>query len=200
MMIPGFTQILTCPQCGTKKEVLRYVSLNTAIQTVWSDNKIIAPMRPAISFVQKCPCCGHYYLLSRQKPEQGNKVSFEQNELNYKEVKEAWNQMKDIPDLTENEKLSILIMQVWAFNDKYTRYQSKIAPRKEQTYIIGIIDLLLNMDMVDDLLKAELLREAGRFKESLEVLGGYSINNPYINKCKEYSSASNTRPFVIYRG
>ena len=199
-MIPGFTQILTCPQCGTKKEVLRYVSLNTAIQTVWSDNKIIAPMRPAISFVQKCPCCGHYYLLSRQKPEQGNKVSFEQNELNYKEVKEAWNQLKDIPDLTENEKLSILIMQVWAFNDKYTRYQSKIAPRKEQTYIIGIIDLLLNMDMVDDLLKAELLREAGRFKESLEVLGGYSINNPYINKCKEYSSASNTRPFVIYRG
>lgn len=157
-------------------------------------------MRPVVSFLQKCPCCGHYYLLSRQKPEHGNKVSFEQGELSYKEIKEAWGQLKDIHDLTENEKLSILIMQVWAFNDEYTRYQSKTVPIEEQTYIKEIIDLLLNMDMVDDLLRAELLRETGRFKESLEVLDDYPINNPYITKCKEYSSESNMCPFVIYSG
>lgn len=200
MLIPDYTQIFTCPQCGMKKEILRYVSQNTNVQTIWSDNKAIGPMRPVVSFVQKCPCCGHYYLLSRQKPERGNKGSFEQGELNYEEMKDAWIQLKDMPDMTENEKLSILIMQVWAFNDEYTRYQCKTIPIEEQTYIKEIIDLLLNMDMVDDLLRAELLREAGRFKESLEVLDDYSINNPYINQCKEYSSASNMRPFIIFRG
>ena len=197
MLIPDYTQIFTCPQCGTKKEILRYVSQNTNVQTIWSDNKAIGPMRPVVSFVQKCPCCGHYYLLSRQKPERGNKGSFEQGELNYEEMKDAWIQLKDMPDMTENEKLSILIMQVWAFNDEYTRYQCKTIPIEEQTYIKEIIDLLLNMDMVDDLLRAELLREAGRFRESLDILDDYPVNNSYIRKCKDFSLAFNNRPFII---
>lgn len=197
MLIPGFTQILSCPQCGTMKEILRYVSPNTEGQTIWSDNKIIVPMRPVVSFVQKCPRCGHYYLLTRQKPEHGNNASFEQGELNYREMKEAWFQLKDMPGMTENEKLSVLIMQVWAFNDEYTRCQCRTVPIEEQTYIKEIIDLLLNMDMVDDLLRAELLREAGRFKESLDVLEGYPVNNLFIYKCMYYSQAFDTHPFII---
>ena len=106
-MMPGFAKILTCPKCGTKKEVLGYVSGCTFGQTVWSDNKTITPLSHKVSFVQKCPVCGHYYLLSRQKPEYSQNGSNEQGELSYKEMKEAWHMFKDMPDLTDNEMLSL---------------------------------------------------------------------------------------------
>ena len=110
-------------------------------------------MLPKISFVQKCPHCGKYYLLSRQKPEHGNTYSFEKGELNYKEIKEAWTMLKDTEDLTENERLSILIMQVWAFNDDYTRGKEAAVPKEEQDNIKGIIDMLIKLDNIDDLLR-----------------------------------------------
>ena len=164
----------------------------------WSDNKIFGPMHSRPSFVQKCPTCGHYFLLSRQKLERGKFCSHKQRELNYKEMKEAWYMLKDMPDLTEYEMLSLLIMQVWAFNDEYTRHHRKLAPKEEQVYITQIIDLLLNLDMVDDLLRAELLRESGRFRESIELLDSYIFNNPFICKCKNHSLESDIRPFIIY--
>ncbi len=200
-MIPGNAQILTCPHCGTKKEVLSLVSGNTFRQVVWSDNKSIAPMLPKVSFVQKRPHCGKYYLLSRQKPEHGNTYSFEKGELNYKEIKEAWTMLNDTEDLTENERLSILIMQVWAFNDEYTRDKEGAAPKEEQDYIKDIIDMLIKLDRVDDLLKAELLRETGRFSDALDLLDNYMAENEILeglkNKFKKYALDSETRPFII---
>ena len=201
-MNPGYAQILTCPHCGTKKEVLSLISGNTFRQTLWSDNKTIAPMLPKVSFVQKCPHCGKYYLLSRQEPEYGNTYSFELGDLNYEETKEAWSMLKETEDLTENEKLNILIMQVWAFNDSYTRKNETSAPTNEQAYIKGIIELLLKLDNVDDLLKAEFLRETGRFEEALELLNNYLAGNDFLeelkSRFKEHALASDTRPFIIY--
>ena len=154
-----------------------------------------------VSFVQKCPHCGKYYLLSRQKPEHGNTYSFEKGELNYKEIKEAWTMLKDTEDLTENERLSILIMQVWAFNDEYTRDKEGAAPKEEQDYIKDIIDMLIKLDRVDDLLKAELLRETGHFSDALDLLNNYMAENDFLeglkNKFKEYALDSETRPFII---
>lgn len=43
-MIPGSPQILTCPYCGKKKEIMSLVSGNTCGAVYWSDNKRIAPM------------------------------------------------------------------------------------------------------------------------------------------------------------
>lgn len=201
-MNPGYAQILTCPHCGTKKEVLSLISGNTFGQTLWSDNKTIAPMLPKVSFVQKCPHCGKYYLLSRQETEYGKTYSFELGELNYEETKEAWNMLKGTEHLTENEKLEILFMQVWTFNDSYTRKNDTTAPTDEQDYFKGIIELLIKLDNVDDLLKAELLREIGHFEEALELLNNYSAENDFLeglkNRFIEHALASDTRPFIIY--
>ncbi len=178
------------------------MSGNTIGQTLWSDNKTIAPMLPKVSFVQKCPHCGKYYLLSRQETEYGKTYSFELGELNYEEIKEAWSMLKETEDLTENEKLNILIMQVWAFNDSYTRENETTAPKDEQAYIKGIIELLLKLDNVDDLLKAEFLRETGRFEEALELLKNYPAGNDFLeelkSRFKKHALASDTRPFIIY--
>lgn len=67
-MLPGNPQILTCPFCGSEKKIMSLMSGNTFGAKYWSDNQRIAPMLPDISFVQKCPNCGKYMLLSRQKP------------------------------------------------------------------------------------------------------------------------------------
>lgn len=202
-MIPGNAQILTCPHCGTKKEVLSLLSGNTFGQVVWSDCKSIAPMLPKVSFVQKCPHCGKYYLLSRQKPEYGNTHSSEKGELNYKEIKEAWSMLKDVEDLTENERLTILIMQVWAYNDEYTRGKDATAPKAEQDYFKEIVDMLIKLDSVDTLLKAELLRETGRFSDALDLLSNYSAENDYlerlIKKFREHVLSSDSRPFIVNR-
>ncbi len=200
-MIPGNAQILTCPHCHAHKEVMSLMSGNTFGQKVWSDNKRIAPMLPQVSFVQKCPSCNGYFLMSRQEPDYGSRSSFELGDLSYPETKEAWMSLKDIPDLTENERLSMLIMQVWAYNDKFTRETTNPVPREEQAYINGIIDQLLNLDKVDTLLKAELLREAGRFDESMQLLDNYSTDDSFLNKLqakiRKQVQASDTRPFLI---
>ena len=202
-MIPGPALILTCPYCGTHKAVLSLRSGNTFGQKLWSDNKSIAPMLPRVSFVQKCPSCGGFFLMSRQEsePKYGKKPSFNKGDLSYLELKKAWNSLKNTPDLTDDEKLGVLIMQVWAYNDQYTRDAVKPAPEEEQQYIRDIIDMLLALDSVDDLLKAELLRETGRFEESMSLINGYSTEDEFLqrllNRLKEENLASNTRPFLI---
>ena len=193
--------LLTCPHCGAKKEVVNRVPGDSFSRTVWSDNKVFAPTQPKASFVQKCTACGSYYLLSQQKVEYSNGCSTESDELSYEELKEAWSFVQKHHNLTENERLSILIMQVWRFNDKYTRNGEVSIPNVEYKYIVGIIDQLLELDMVDDFLKAEMLRERGRFDEAIELFDKCFAENGFLkdikSKFKEYSLRSDTRPFVI---
>lgn len=198
-----YVHILTCPHCGMKKEVAGHLGENRATRAVWSDNRVVTSVVPGISFVQKCPSCGGYYLLSRQKMEAGAGVPEENIELSYDEMKEAWHLLKECHDLTENEKLAMLIMQVWAFNDKYTRNGETNIPVSEYRYMTGVIDLLLDLDLLDDMLKAELLRENGRFDEAVELIDGFSVESglfeDFKNMFKEYALRSDTRPFLISR-
>ena len=61
--------------------------------------------------------------------------------------------------------------------------------------------MLIKLDNVDDLLKAELLRETGRFSDALDLLDNYMAENDFLeglkNKFKEYALDSETRPFII---
>ena len=200
-MNPGTAQILTCPHCGAKKEVLSLLSGNNIDQQVWSDNKTIAPMLPRVSFVQKCPSCGGFYLMSRQTPEYGDDYSFELGELSYFETKEAWNSLKETLDLSEGERLTMLFMLVWAYNDEFTRESAKPIIQEEQDFFHGIIDLLLESQQLDILLNAELLREAGRFEESRNLLNGYTPDDEFRKKLTEKLieriQALDTQPFLI---
>lgn len=200
-MNPGPAQILTCPHCGAKKEVLSLLSGNTFGQQVWSDNKSIAPMLPKVSFVQKCPSCGGFYMMSRQNAEYSEGYSFEQGKLSYLDTKQAWNSLKETPDLSEGERLTLLFMLIWAYNDEFTREKAKPIIQKEQDFFHYIIDLIIEFEQLDVLLKAELLREAGRFEDSMNLLNGYSPDDEFhekfferlIERCQE----SEMRPFLV---
>ena len=200
-MNPGNAQILTCPHCGAKKEVLSLLSGNTFGQQVWSDNKTIAPMLPRVSFVQKCPSCGGFYLMSRQKPKYGTDYSFELGELSYFETKEAWKSLKETHDLSEDERITILFMLVWAYNDEFTREKAKPIIQEEQDFFQNIIETLLESTQFDILLKAEFLREAGSFEEYRNLLNGYTPDDDFRKKLTakliERIHSSDTRPFLI---
>jgi len=204
-MILGNAQILTCPHCGEKKEIISLISGNSFGQIVWSDNKSIKPMLPSASFVQQCPSCGKYYLMSQQKKhEYGTKTSFEKGTLSYAQLKEALLQMSSDDNLRDRDRLNILIMVIWAFNDEYTRCVNKDIPTEEHTYIVSLVDQLLSMDSVDDLLRAELLRETGRFEEAIEILETYPSDNEFLiglkRRFRESAEVRDTMPFIISRG
>ena len=107
-----------------------------------------------------------------------------------------------MPDLTEDEKIMALFMQVWAFNDEYTRETKKEIPAEEHDYIVSVVDQIVAIDSVDNLLKAELLRETGRFEKAIELLDAYEAANDYREnlrkRYKKATEARNTLPFVVY--
>lgn len=120
-MFPGNPKILTCPHCRGKKKVLSLESGNTFGAMMWSDNKRVYPNLPSPSFIQKCPHCGGYFLLSRQKKEEYGEDWFclNQGRLSYEDLKEAFVKLSLLPDLTDDEHTEMLFYLVWAYNDRY---------------------------------------------------------------------------------
>ena len=122
-MNPGNPRILTCPHCGKMKQVLSLVSGNTCGMRMWTDIKREYPMLPQPSFVQKCPHCGGYFLLSRQKGEKYGNGLFCLNEgrLTYIELKDAYKNLSSELKLKKEKKMEILYYLLWGFNDKFWR-------------------------------------------------------------------------------
>lgn len=211
-MNPGRAQVLTCPHCGGKKEVISLISGNTFGRIVWSDRRVYTPMLPEPSFVQKCPHCGKYFLTSRQETHEfASTISFDKGELPYAELKEAWKQLSQ-EDLTQEERTHILVMQVWDFNEEYDRHEAmsisdvvkKEIPAEEHEYLVSIVRLLQNTCAIDNLFKAELLREIGEFDEALKHLDSFETDIDFWKNVKEKTrekiEAHDTLPFIILGG
>lgn len=208
-------------------------------------------MLPSPSFIQKCPHCGEYFLLSRQEKEEYAKNGFclNQGRLSYVDLKEAYSKLSQLPDLTDEENTTMLFYLVWAYNDRYNcenpldradelpdedeKYEEieifyppypfkelqinddeygdndvfsesednddnvsdnrpsdnkdvklMVAPDEERAFIEGIVLKLLN-HISDQLLKAELLREIGRFDEASETLKQVSSDNQFLIRFKQ---------------
>lgn len=204
-MLPGNALIVSCPHCGGTKELMSLMSCNTFGRVVWSDNKTESPMMPSLSPIQKCPVCGKYFMLSRQKDYKYSiRSSLDTGRLKYAEIKEAIAQFTEMTGITDSEKQNILLLQIWAYNDEFTRFKKKEIPIVEREYFISVVNQLLALDNVDDILKAELLREIGRFDEALHILDSYYADNDFLKGYKEQfkklSECKNTHPFVINSG
>jgi hypothetical protein len=130
-MLPGKARILTCPHCGSKKEVLSLRSGNTFDARYWSDGKTEAPMMPPVSFIQKCPECGKYFLMSRQEEEYGENFSSELGNLSYDEMKEALQELLN-DSCSLNEQFGLIMEYIHSFNDKYLRKGKVDIPETER--------------------------------------------------------------------
>ena len=184
-MIPGNPQILTCPHCGGKKEVMSLVSGNTCGAEYWSDNKQIAPMLPEISYVQKCPHCGKYYIKARQKVEYAQeRWCSERGILTFPEMKEAYKQLCEEGLQNEREEKVLRTMLHHAFNDYY--YRSNDAPQNiidedSRLFRDNGIWLIENL-ITDNLLKAEFYREIGEMEKAQTFLDTVNAENDFQKK------------------
>lgn len=156
-MMPGNPRILICPFCGTEKQIMSLISGNTFGAELWSDNKQIAPMLPEISYVQKCPHCGKYYITGRQKVMYAKDgYSFENGLLTYPEMKEAFTQLSEEGFLNEKEEINVRMMLHHAFNDYYYRTaEKKIISEEDKTLFHENGLWLINNLITDSVMKAE---------------------------------------------
>lgn len=269
-MIPGNARVLKCPKCGKKKEVMTLISMHIYESTLWSDSKQdLGKMTPQVSPIQRCPRCGAFYFANRQPWKFGKDCSFEQGRLSYEELKAAVAQFDADGDMTDDEKLTLLLMTVWGYNDVFTRdtllgeiqrteremdcwvkgcgepvaealrtgdydklhmeYDGKYdgvakhirelydkrdklneqreqwltaeTPAEDQAFFKSVVERLLALNDVDGVLRAELLREIGRYDDALQLLDDYATENEFLRSLKEQVRMSaerrETKPFIV---
>ena len=209
-MIPGPANILSCPYCGSEKEVMSLVSGNTFGGPVWSDTRRDYPMLPEVSPIQQCPHCGKYYFIEQAKSRysddrESEMRSFgELGKLSFHKLMEAKQQM---------EFISLTKMQLWiinhqifmAYNDSFRRKQEKplCSPLNEDEYLYrkAITELLEGIDQSNEynLFHAELLREIGRFQDAKEVLSRHKSDDDQwvVNAMLQHIEDEDTEPFLL---
>ena len=211
-MIPGPANILSCPFCGSEKEVMSLVSGNTFGGTVWSDTRREYPMLPEVSPIQQCPHCKKYYFIEQAKreyskdPESEMRSFMKLGNLSFQELKEAINQM---------ESLSLSKMQRWilnhqyfmAYNDAFRRQTETVAfppSEEDEAFYQQVIEELLDgIDQSSDyeLFHAELLRETGRFEEAKEVLSQQKNEDDrwVVDAMLRHINDEDTLPFLLIK-
>ena len=160
------------------------VSGNTIGAKVWSDNKQIAPMLPEISYVQKCPHCGKYYIMDRQDvkfAEDG--YSVEDGLLTFPELKEAFAQLTEEGFIDKKEEGRVRMMLHHAYNDYYYRSGDKNAILEEDQKLFHENGLwLINNLITDDVMKAEFYREIGEMQAAKNILDSVKVENDFLKK------------------
>ena len=204
-MMPGPSQILTCPHCGQKKEIMSLLSGNTFGADNWSDNKCIAPMLPEISYVQKCPHCAKYFILSRQKEVYSESdYSSELGSLSFAETKDAFVQLSQekFHDMEEEANVRMLLHQ--AYNDYYFRDGGRqtVAEADQKLFRENALWLIENF-IADDVMKAEFYREAGNMEMAKALIEEVSADNDFtknlVATIKEKIFKGETAVFLIER-
>ena len=183
-MMPGNPQILICPFCGTEKQIMSLISGNTFGAELWSDNKQIAPMLPEISYVQKCPHCGKYYITERQEVKYAKDgYSFEKGLLTYPEMKEAFTQLSEEGFLNENEEINVRMMLHHAYNDYYYRTEEKKVVSEEDKTLFHKNGLwLINNLITDSVMKAEFYREIGEIDTARSILDSITVEDEFLKR------------------
>lgn len=183
-MMPGNPQILICPFCGTEKQIMSLISGNTFGAELWSDNKQIAPMLPEISYVQKCPHCGKYYITGRQEVKYAEDgFSFEKGLLTYPEMKEAFTQLSEEGFLNEKEEINVRMMLHHAYNDYYYRTEEKKVISEEDKTLFHENGLwLINNLITDSVMKAEFYREIGEVDTARSILNSITVEDEFLKR------------------
>lgn len=182
-MLPGPALIVTCPHCKAEKSLLSLESGNTFGGKQWWDLKTFYPMLPHVSWVQKCPACGGYFLYERAKHREGDDYSGERGELSYADMREALAALR--PGAKKKDLTHLFLEYVWAYNDEFQR--GNVHPEEptseELEEFRGVVRELIGLFPVESkLIYAEFLREAALFDEAVSLVQQEGIPKDGIYK------------------
>ncbi len=210
-MIPGPANVVSCPYCGGRKELMSLISGNTFGGTVWSDTRRKYPMLPEVSPIQKCPHCGKYFFMEQAKgfPDSKggsteNGYSSELGTLNYSELIEAKTQMQHLT-LTKMQRWILNHQLFMAYNDKFRRFPEAFgnvpSDEDKETFVATVNELLEGIDKAKDydLFHAELLREIGRFEDAKAILINHTEeDNQWVAESMlRHIERGDTLPFLL---
>lgn len=201
-MLPGNSQILTCPYCGGEKQIMSLASGNTFGAEFWSDNKQIAPMLPEISYIQKCPHCGKYYIRGRQEIKYAkDSSSFDQGLLSFSEMKEAYKQLSDEGFENLEEEISVRMMMFHSFNDYYYRREEKMSVNiSDFEQFVEQGKWLIENVITDTILKAEFYREIGEMDKAKELLEDFTSDDEFLQEiCQSIKVKIVTNDTKVFR-
>lgn len=201
-MLPGNSQILTCPFCGGEKQIMSLASGNTFGAEFWSDNKQIAPMLPEISYIQKCPHCGKYYIRGRQEIKYAkDSSSFDQGLLSFSEMKEAYKQLSDEGFENLEEEISVRMMMFHSFNDYYYRREEKMSVNiSDFEQFVEQGKWLIENVITDTILKAEFYREIGEMDKAKELLEDFTSDDEFLQEiCQSIKVKIVTNDTKVFR-
>ena len=179
------------------------ISGNTFGAELWSDNKQIAPMLPEISYIQKCPHCGKYYITGRQEVKYAKDgYSFEKGLLTFPEMKEAFAQLSEDGFIDEKEEINVRMMLHHAYNDYYYRNGEKKDILDEDKKLFRENGLwLINNLITDNVMKAEFYREIGDMETAKEILDSVVVEDGFlkqiVSSIRERLEANNSEVFKI---
>lgn len=203
-MLPGPSLIINCPNCGSEKKLISLLSGNTFGAKSWSDTKQEAPMLPRLSVVQKCPHCGHYFMLPDEKPRYSktNDYTMDTGDLPFEEMKPAFLLLENEVVGTDKE-LALRLSFIHSFNDAF-RFEEKDLRNKadwdlHKSNLLATVPLLKKQGEDSIPVIAEFYREAEEYQRCLDVLDSYIQSNDFLNAvCDEIRMrAKNSDPIVF---
>lgn len=169
---------LTCPHCGDTKQILDLICADPYVKELWSDNRDVRPWMPKIFPIQKCANCGQYYFI---EPEQHYIVDIDADPetLTYEQLKDAHEQFATT-ELTDWQTLQLNQELLWAYNDKFNRHERHPhvrifnEPKPEDVALFEeVTQYFLHRyptDVHGDILRANLLCQAGEYEKAKEIL------------------------------
>lgn len=105
--------------------------------------------------------------------------------LTYPEMKEAFAQLCDEGFNDRDEECSVRLLLLHTYNDYFFRGESDKQPSEmDKDFIVKNIHWLIENWAQDDILKAELYREAGDMDEAIEILDNVNVTEEFLVKIK----------------
>jgi hypothetical protein len=194
-MRPGPTIIRKCSSCAAPIKQTTIKSGNTFGAIVWTDGKIEAPMLPDLPLFVKCPHCSSLLWIDEQlelrvdgldcrliyeEEKIINKSSFEKTIFGDiesdipKYIVPSANELftfldMNISDVKKEQYLRV--QALWAGNDARRTGGKMHHLSKNESRNLQALSVLLNeSNNSERIMKAEIMRELGRFDDALSIL------------------------------
>jgi hypothetical protein len=169
-MLPGPDQVVACPKCRALARHFTLLSGNTLGARTWTDGKQEMPMLPQLPPVVKCSRCAAVYWLADAQNLGALPSIAEPNENEYYAAIAA-GLAKD-----PSQEKTLRILAWWRRNDEY-RHESRRRDRRPRVLPadartnLEALTMLLDVEHENEaIMKAEILRELGRFDEARSIL------------------------------
>lgn len=181
--MPGLTIIRKCSACSKAIKQDTIASGNTFGAMIWTDGKRIAPMLPDQPWLVMCPHChaplwlDELEVLGVTAPRSAQNTFSGALRYEFPSVNDYFSVLES--GVAELKKIRYIRLRAWwAGNDirRTKEAEVKISAREEEN-LIAFAEILDEANTNDLVMKAEVMRELGRFDDATALLTKVNDND-----------------------